>query len=156
MPETYSFTLDDIIKILPHRPPFLFVDSVKKMVPDKYIVSTMVINESAPWFKGHFPQKAIMPGVLVTDALAQTSGLLWGFTKQINGRESEKQDPEIFYLAAANMKYVNPSYPGDTLVMTSRRKNNFGQFHMYDVDAVAGRKVIAKGELTLAMVEGNL
>jgi 3-hydroxyacyl-[acyl-carrier-protein] dehydratase len=151
----YQFSFDEICAILPHRPPFLFVDRVTKLVPDKTIVAERLLLETEPHFAGHFPGKAIMPGVLVTDALAQTSGLLWGFSKQISGQAAENRDkPEIFFLAAANMKYTHPAVPGNTLRMTATRDASFGAFHSYIVEATAGRNVIAKGTLTLAMREG--
>jgi 3-hydroxyacyl-[acyl-carrier-protein] dehydratase len=155
MDPTYSFTLDDILKILPHRPPFLFVDAVKKLVPDKLITTTRTIRADEPQFAGHFPQKAIMPGVLVVDGLAQTAGLLWGFSKQIR-LGTPNETPEIFYLAAVNMKFVSPSFPGETLEMTAIADKNFGSLYTYTVEAACRRKVVAKGSLTLAMVEGSL
>lgn len=155
MEQTYSFTLEDILKILPHRPPFLFVDSVKKLLPEKQIVTLREIRADEPYFAGHFPQKAIMPGVLVIDGLAQTAGLLWGFSKQVRlGKPTET--PEIFYLAAANVKFVAPSYPGETLEMTATAEKSFGSLFIYNVEALVKRKVVAKGALTLAMVEGSL
>lgn len=151
---THSFTREQILAILPHRPPFLFVDKVTKMVPDKTIVTEWFIRPDEAFFAGHFPGLAIMPGVLVTDALAQSSGLLWGFTKQLRGGEAGDA-PEIFHLAAANMKYVNPAYPGETLEMTARADRNFGALYTYEVEAMVKRKVIAKGTLTLAMMQGK-
>ncbi len=151
---TYSFALEEILKILPHRPPFLFVDRVTKLVPDKLIVTEWFIRPGEAFFAGHFPGKAIMPGVLVLDGLAQSSGLLWGFTKQIRGGVVS-DTPEIFYLAASNMKFILPAYPGETLEMTARADRNFGTLYAYEVEAVSQRKVIAKGTLTLAMMQGK-
>jgi 3-hydroxyacyl-[acyl-carrier-protein] dehydratase len=149
------FSQEEILSILPHRPPFLFVDSIVAFVPDKRIVALRSIRAGEPYFKGHFPQKAIMPGVLVTDALAQTSGLLWGFSKKARG-EDTGDDPEIFYLASASMKYTTPAYPGETLRLSSEHESQFGQLYSYRVEATVNRNVIAKGKLTLAMVRGNL
>lgn len=151
---THSFTLEEILKILPHRPPFLFVDRVTKMVPDALIVTERLIRADEPFFAGHFPQKAIMPGVLVLDGLAQTCGLLWGFTKQVRGG-AVSDTPEIFFLAASNMKFINPAFPGETLEMTARFERNFGALYTYEVEASSGRKVIATGKLTLAMMQGR-
>jgi 3-hydroxyacyl-[acyl-carrier-protein] dehydratase len=154
MVTTYSFTLEQILEILPHRPPFLFVDKVTKMVPGKLIVTERFIRPDEPFFAGHFPGKAIMPGVLVLDGLAQTCGLLWGFSKQLKGG-AVSETPEIFFLAASNMKFVSPAYPGETLEMTGRAERNFGNLYTYEVEAMAKRKVIAKGTLTLAMMQGQ-
>jgi 3-hydroxymyristoyl/3-hydroxydecanoyl-(acyl carrier protein) dehydratase len=155
MPRSYQFELDDILKILPHRPPFLFVDRVTKMVPDKRIVTERLIRPDEPQFEGHFPGKPIMPGVLVTDALAQTSGLLWGFTKQVRAGEVS-EDPELFYLAVANVKFTSPAYPGELLEMRANNDNRFGSLYSYSVEAVVEKRTVAKGSLTLAMVEGEL
>jgi len=150
--DTFQFSKEDICAILPHRPPFLFVDRVIKLIPDKSIVTERDLLADEPHFAGHFPGKPIMPGVLVTDALAQTAGLLWGFSKQIRSENKNTDEPpEIFYLAAANMKYTYPAEPGDTLRMTATKDTSFGAFHSYSVEASAGRHLIAKGTLTLAM-----
>jgi len=154
MDQTYSFELADILKILPHRPPFLFVDRVTALVPDKRIVAVREIRAEEPYFAGHFPGKPIMPGVLVADALAQTSGLLWGFSKQIRFHGTPEK-PELFYLAAIDVKFIAPAYPGDTLEMTAIALRRFGSLYSYDVEAAAGRKTIARGQLTLAMIEGD-
>lgn len=152
------FNINEIMAILPHRPPFLFVDHVTSMIAQVKIETERYIRADEPFFAGHFPSKPIMPGVLVTDALAQTSGLLWGFSKKqatpADQRETESE-PEIFFLAAVNIKYVNPAYPGDTLCMISYAEGNFGQFYTYAVEAMVKRNVIAKGKLTLAMMKGK-
>lgn len=151
---TYRFTLDEILEILPHRPPFLFVDKVSKLVPDRLIVTERFIRPDEPFFAGHFPGRPVMPGVLVMDGLAQTCGLLWGFTRKIRGG-AVSDVPEIFFLAASNMKFSNPAYPGETLKMTARADRQFGALYAYEVEAVSKRKVIASGNLTLAMVQGE-
>ena len=155
MKNNQTFEMSDILAILPHRSPFLFVDRVTRFVPEKEIIAERLIKVDEPFFAGHFPGKAIMPGVLITDALAQTSGLLWGFSKKASTGFTEKT-PQIFFLAAASMKYVNPSYPGETLQLISNYKNNFGALYTYEVEALVKRKLVAKGTLTLAMVDGVL
>jgi 3-hydroxymyristoyl/3-hydroxydecanoyl-(acyl carrier protein) dehydratase len=127
---------------------------VIKLVPDQLIVAEREIRPDEPHFAGHFPGTPIMPGVLITDALAQTSGLLWGFSRIEKGIESSEK-PEIFFLAAANMKYTHPASPGDTLRMTSRSDRAFGSLLSYTVEASAGRNLIAKGTLTLAIKDLN-
>ncbi len=148
------FTREDILDALPHREPFLFVDRIVRFVPDRRIETERTICGDEPYLRGHFPDKPIMPGVLVTDALAQTSGLLWGLSRKV--RDGDDGVRRVFMLAAANMKYVNPSYPGETLVMTAVTERSYGSFFTYATEARCGRRCIAKGVLTLAMVEGAL
>ncbi len=154
MDQHYAFSLEEILRILPHREPFLFVDRVTRLVPDKLIAAERLIRAEEPCFAGHFPGQPIMPGVLVTDGLAQTAGLLWGFSKVVKGG-GYAASPEIFFLAAANVKFANPALPGQTLAMTARAGRQFGRLYTYDVDAVCGRKVICRGSLTLAMMGQN-
>jgi 3-hydroxyacyl-[acyl-carrier-protein] dehydratase len=157
-----EYGLEDIQSILPHRPPFLFVDRVIKLVPDKEIVAERTIRDDEPYFAGHFPQKHIMPGVLVTDALAQTSGLLWGLSKKAAGAVLAKEPPpvgdvvapQIFFLASSAMKFVNPSFPGETLTLQAWSDRSFGSLFSYSVEAIVKRKLVAKGTLTLAMMDG--
>jgi 3-hydroxyacyl-[acyl-carrier-protein] dehydratase len=149
------FGLDDICALLPHRPPFLFVDRVVRFQAGRQIETERLIQPDEPWFAGHFPGTPIMPGVLVADALAQTSGLLWGFTKKAAGG-SVAAAPEIFFLAAVNLKFVNPARPGETLEMRAANDRCFGNLYSYIVEAAAGRNLIAKGTLTLAMMEGKI
>jgi 3-hydroxyacyl-[acyl-carrier-protein] dehydratase len=149
-----SFDLQDIMAILPHRPPFLFVDRVIKVIPDRWIVAERELRPDEPQFAGHFPGKPIMPGVLVTDALAQTSGLLWGFSKIINNNGVFEKS-EFFYLAAVSMKYTHSAEPGETLRLFSEIDRIFDRLYSYNVEATCGRRRIAKGMLTLALKEGN-
>lgn len=148
------FGLSEIQEILPHRPPFLFVDRVIKFIPNKMIVAERKIDAQEPWFKGHFPEKAIMPGALVLDALAQTSGLLLGFSKKTSGDTNTPQS-QLFYLASSNIKFLTTAYPGETLELIVEANDKFGVLYSYLVEALVGRKIIAKGMLTLAAVEGK-
>jgi 3-hydroxyacyl-[acyl-carrier-protein] dehydratase len=149
------FGLKEILEILPHRPPFLFVDRVTKFVADKLIVCERTIDPGEPWFKGHFPQRAIMPGALVLDALAQTSGLLLGFTKKTAAGD-DASPAQLFYLASSNIKFTASAYPGETLRLMAESRERFARLYSYQVEATVGRKIIAQGTLTLAAIEGAL
>lgn len=146
-----TFSMDDILEILPHRPPFLFVDKVIKLVPDKLIIVERELRSDEPHFAGHFPGKPIMPGVLITDGLAQTSGLLWGLSKKIATLVQPESTPEFFFLAAVHMKFTHPAEPGNILRMSASNDNSFGALHTFEVEATTGRYLVAKGSLTLAM-----
>ncbi|MBC8453747.1 3-hydroxyacyl-ACP dehydratase FabZ [PVC group bacterium] len=152
MSKQIEFSMDDILSILPHRPPFLFVDRVVRLKPFKRIITERELRNDEPHFAGHFPGQPVMPGVLITDALAQTSGLLIGLSKKTT--ESESQDG-IFFLGSANMKYPAPAVPGDLLRMTAFAEGTSGKLSRFIVEACVGRKLVAQGTLTLAMIEND-
>ena len=156
MPRDVIDDIDSIQAILPHRPPFLFVDRVIKLVPDVSIVAERDLKPDEFYFTGHFPGKPLMPGVLIVDALAQASGLLWGLSEKRSretGKEASANVPRFFFLASVDMKFVNPAFPGDTLRLFAESQRQFGDLFNYSVEASVGRRQIAKGSLTLVKSE---
>jgi 3-hydroxyacyl-[acyl-carrier-protein] dehydratase len=149
------FELEDLLAILPHRAPFLFVDRVRELEPGKRIVAERRLRPEEPQFAGHFPGRAIMPGVLITEALAQASGLLLGLSEQAAGAAPPGRS-RMFVLAANNMKYKHPAVPGDRLELRAQADGNFAGLFRFNVEASAGRNLIARGSLTLALVEEKL
>ena len=147
------FELADLLPLLPHREPFLFVDRVIKLEPNKSIVAERRLRAEEPHFAGHFPGRPIMPGVLIAEALAQTSGLLIGLSEMASAA-APPEKPRAFFLAVTNIKFTHPAVPGDTLVLRATMDRNFGMLFRFNVEATAGRNLIASGSLTLAMVEG--
>jgi 3-hydroxymyristoyl/3-hydroxydecanoyl-(acyl carrier protein) dehydratase len=144
------FDVEKITAILPHRKPFLFVDRVIKIMEDHKIIAEKDLFYDDYFFAGHFPGNPIMPGVLVSEALAQTSGLLLGSTL---GKESRTVDHKmrIFFLANVNIKFFNPAKPEETLRMEAKLKKKYGKFFLFEVAADVVKRRIAKGTLTLAM-----
>lgn len=153
MSDKPPFERDELLNILPHRPPFLFVDRVVKLELHRSIVAERRLRDEEPQFAGHFPQRPIMPGVLVTEALAQASGLLLGLSEKLTEAGPPAQ-PKLFYLAAASMKYTHPAAPGDLLVLRAETDKSFGGLFRFNVEAAVGRHVIASGSVTLALVSG--
>lgn len=146
------FALDDILPILPHRPPFLFVDRVVALDPYKSILAERVLRREESYFAGHFPGRPIMPGVLVAEALAQTSGLLLGLSHKAEGPQGSPP-PKMFFLATTSIKYTHPARPGDVLRLWSASDKTLSGLHRFHVEAKVGHKLIASGALTLALVE---
>ena len=148
------FELADLLPLLPHRAPFLFVDRVIKLELNKSIVAERFLRAEEPYFAGHFPGRPIMPGVLIAEALAQTSGLLIGLSEMASAA-APPEKPKAFFLAVTNIKFTHPAKPGDTLVLRATADRNFGALFRFNVEATAGRNLIASGSLTLAMVESQ-
>jgi 3-hydroxymyristoyl/3-hydroxydecanoyl-(acyl carrier protein) dehydratase len=152
---TALFTLDEILPILPHRPPFLFVDRVLTLDPHKSILAERTLRPEEPQFAGHFPGRPIMPGVLVAEALAQTSGLLLGLSEKVS-RAHDHAHPKMFYLVTTSIKYTHPARPGDVLRLWSASDKSLSGLHRFNVEAKVGKKLIACGVLTLALVDESV
>lgn len=140
-------TKDDIKNFLPHREPFLFVDSVDEFGP-RGLSATLRLDPDMPFFAGHFPGEPIMPGVLVVEALAQASGLCLALSKKESG--GEWRGGSIFYLASNNIKFVSVAKAGVTLKLKSAMTREFGGLYHFSVEAISGPDTVASGSLVLA------
>jgi len=137
-----------IPEILPHRAPFLFVDRIIGFRAHAYITAETYLSPDAAFFAGHFPGYPVMPGVLITEALAQTSGLLIGLSNDMPSTLHAKQGARLF-LASVNVKFISPAKPGDTLILTAHWMKSYGALYRFDVKATVGEAETAKGSLTL-------
>lgn len=149
MSDSILYDLSIIEHILPHRSPFLFVDRVTVFNAGDTIITEKDLRQEDPCFSGHFPGNPIMPGVLVSEALAQTSGLLLGLTWK-EEKNSSRQEKMNLYLAAINIKFLTPAKPGETLRLESHLKKEFGSLFLFNVAAFVEDRAIATGTLTLA------
>ena len=109
--------------------------------------------EEEIYFGGHFPDRPLMPGVLVSEALAQTSGLLLGLSSTEGNQALPNKKPGYF-LAGVNMKYLTPAKPGETLILEATLVKGYGGLFLFEVTAHVGDTQIAKGTLTLAEDRG--
>lgn len=127
VPVTLPVCISEIQRLLPHRYPFLLVDRVVELEPNKRILAYKHVSINEPFFQGHFPGRSVMPGVLVVEAMAQAGGLLTQLSK------SEDDDPEqAFYLVKVdNAKFSRMVVPGDRLdldVTLKRQIRNLAQY----------------------------
>lgn len=105
---------EDIIKILPHRYPFLLVDRITELEPAKRVVGLKNVTANEAFFQGHFPHNPIMPGVLIIEAMAQVGGVLARLS--IPGAMEEDNVDTIFFMSIDKVKFRKPVVPGDQIV----------------------------------------
>jgi 3-hydroxyacyl-[acyl-carrier-protein] dehydratase len=109
--QTKTIDVNEILRYLPHRYPFLLIDRVLELEPDKRVVAIKNVTINEPYFVGHFPHLPVMPGVLVVEAMAQAAGVLSFATM---GRRSD--DNSVFYFAGIDeARFKRPVVPGDQL-----------------------------------------
>ncbi len=107
--EKGMYTIEEIMKVLPHRYPFLLVDRIIEIEEKKRIVGLKNVTINEPFFQGHFPGHPIMPGVLIVEAMAQVGGML------LLGSVSEPETKVVYFMSLDNVKFRRPVKPGDQL-----------------------------------------
>lgn len=135
----------EIENIIPQRDPFLMIDEVEEYIPGESAVAYKYVNEKEWYFKGHFPGNPIMPGVLITESLAQTGAVA------ILSMEENKGKNALFG-GIDKMKFKKMVVPGDTLKLEVKIIKRKGPIGVGEALATVEGKVVAKGELTFALI----
>ena len=139
--------VEQIQQLLPHRYPFLLVDRVIELVPDKSVVALKNVTINEPFFQGHFPGHPVMPGVLIVEAMAQTAGLL----TQISSRLKGNTGSPLFYLAKVdNARFNAIVAPGDQLRLEVTLKRLLRSMGIFEAKATVDGKEVASCELMCA------
>ena len=104
-----TMSIDELIKVIPHRYPFLLVDRILEVEERKRIVGLKNVTINEPYFQGHFPGHPIMPGVLIIEAMAQVGGVL------LLGSVDDYESKVVYFMSLDNVKFRRPVRPGDQL-----------------------------------------
>ncbi len=132
--------MSNIEKKLPQRFPFLLIDKIISIEPGKRVVVVKNITANEPYFIGHFPKKAIMPGVLITEAMAQAAILCFSDIY------------EYYYLTSIKLRLLNKARPGDQLRIEAVVLKMVSDAGIFKVSSFVEDKLIAKGELSIKAV----
>jgi len=141
-----SLDIREVLKHLPHRYPFMLVDRVLNCVPGESLVALKNVSFNEPFFQGHFPDRPIMPGVLIIEALAQATGILAFITT--NTRPTERS--LYYFVGIDNARFKQPVIPGDQLILdvtVTRVIKTVWKFHAV---AKVSDKVVASADLMCA------
>lgn len=138
------FGRDAIESILPHRAPFLFLDEVVELVPGERVAATYRVPEDGWWFAGHFPERPVMPGVLIVEAMAQTGAVAVLAEEENRGRIA-------FFAGIDDCRFKRVVSPGETLSLVCEIDQVRGPIGRGKATAHVGDALAARGTLTFAV-----
>ena len=140
------YTTKEIMEILPHRAPFLLIDTVEELEPGKRVVAKKCVTFNEPFFQGHFPGNPVMPGVLICEALAQAGVVA------ILGLD-ENKGKTAYFASMDKVKFKKKVVPGDVLMLEVELVKIKGPFGIAKATATVDGKVAVSGEFTFALGE---
>ena len=140
------YTTKEIMEILPHRAPFLLIDTVEELDPGKRVVAKKCVTYNEPFFQGHFPGNPVMPGVLICEALAQAGAVA------ILGLD-ENKGKTAYFASMDKVKFKKKVLPGDVLMLEVELVKIKGPFGIAKAKATVDSKVAVSGEFTFALGE---
>ena len=142
-----AMDIGEILKVLPHRYPFLMIDRIVDINGDESAVGIKNVSVNEPIFQGHFPGEPIFPGVLIIEGMAQTAGAIAIAAGRGKGRRV------VYLLTIDKCKFRKPAVPGDRIeyhIRKIRRRNNMGWF---EARAMVGSTLIAEAEVGAMVTE---
>ena len=140
--------INEINKRIKQRPPFQRIERVLELNPVESATGIKNVSVNEPYFMGHFPDAPIMPGVLIVEACAQLSSLVF---------DTDASNPDVIYvlLKVDNFKFVKPVIPGDRLTITVNKTKLIGPLAVFDAKVMVDDELRAKGTMTFTSVEKN-
>lgn len=137
--------INGLLRLLPHRYPFLLVDRIHSIDGDNAAVGVKNVTFNEPHFVGHFPGQPVMPGVLIVEAMAQTAGAIC--VKNTSGAKP----PLVYFMMIDNAKFRRPVIPGDQLELHVKKLKNRGNIWKYACEAIVSGVKVAEAEITAMM-----
>jgi 3-hydroxyacyl-[acyl-carrier-protein] dehydratase len=140
--------IERIMRMIPHRYPFLLIDKVVDVRTDKDAVGVKNVTMNEPFFAGHFPQRPIMPGVLVIESMAQTAAVL---VVQTLGAKAEGK--LVYFMSVDNARFRKPVVPGDCLRVHVTKQRNRGSVWKFSGEAYVDKRLVAEATFAAMLLD---
>ncbi len=140
--------IHEIMRRIPHRPPFLMIDRAEQYVANASLVGIKCVTINEPFFAGHFPGAPVMPGVLIVEAMAQTGGLL--MSKSWN---SDPKGKIILFMSVDNCRFRLPVRPGDVLRLSVKVVRARANVVKFAGRALVGERLAAEADFAAMLVD---
>ena len=136
--------IKEIMEIIPHRQPFLLIDTIEELEPGKRAAGTKCVSYNEPFFAGHFPQEPVMPGVLIVEALAQVGAVAILSQPDFKGKTA-------YFAAIDSAKFRQKVVPGDVLRLETQIIKVKGPIGIGEARAYVGDRLAVQAQLTFAV-----
>jgi len=148
--QAVTLDVERIKKLLPHRAPFLFVERLTDIVPEQSAIGWKAVSINEPHFLGHFPDYAVMPGVLIVEAMAQTAGAL-----VVHSLGFAREKRIVYFMTIEKARFRKPVTPGDMLRMPVNAIRRRGPVWRFEGQAYVGDTLCAEAEFSAMIHDGS-
>lgn len=143
--------IHEIMEMIPHRYPFLLVDRIVDVVEGQSGVGIKNVTFNEPFFQGHFPNRPVMPGVLIVEAMAQTAGAL-----VVRSLGREQQGKLVYFMVIENARFRKPVCPGDRLELHVKKTRHRGAVWKFDGVACVGDVQVAEASFSAMITDQQI
>lgn len=147
---TKIIDIEKIIKMMPHRYPFLLIDRLIDIKNDEYAIGLKNVTINEPFFMGHFPGKKVMPGVLIIESMAQTSGAL-----VVSSYGDKAMGKLVYFMSIDKARFRKLVIPGDQLFIEVKKKQARKLVWKFDCIARVNDQIVAEATITAMIVDDN-
>ena len=145
--EIITLLHNDIIKLIPHRYPFLLIDKVTDIVINESVTGIKSITFNEPFFPGHFPEHPVMPGVLILESMAQSAACLVSYQDK-----SLSSNNLVFFTGIEKVKFRKPVTPGNDLILKINLISNKRSFYKFNGEAFIQNELVASADFSAMLV----
>ena len=134
--------IEDIKKLIPHRDPFLFVDSCEIIKPGEHGKSNKIFSENEYFFKGHFPGNPIVPGVIIVEAMAQTAGIV------VSYKLKDFNEKSVLFMSVNKAKFRKPILPNEQIIFEVKFLNSVKNVYKFEGICYKGDTKVSEAEFS--------